>query len=145
LQNPISVGFRRSGCDDPSEPIQVLEDSPPDCSGVLGDTRHFHIDLYGDYIPGLSSEHAVDMRGLRRPLPKETYPLLHRLATKGVCGLYELAAERFGYAPHRNAFLNPCDLCTDIRNFLFRRTEDSFSELAPAGFYEEPKRLERSS
>lgn len=32
-------------------------------------------------------------------------------------------------------YLNHCDLCNDIRHFLFQVPGRSFRELAPAGFY----------
>lgn len=97
----------------------------------------FHIDLYGGYVPGLCSGLAVAMEDLGRPLDPEKYPLVHRLFTAGIKGLLGLAIERHGYAPRRDAFLSACDLCTDIRSFLFADETAAYSELAPEGFYAE--------
>jgi sugar phosphate isomerase/epimerase len=116
---------------------RILDRAPTSCARALGDTSHFHIDLYGNYIPGLCAGLAVAMEDLGRPLPEGKYALLDRLAANGIRGLHQLAVRRFGYAAQQKTFLNPCDLCTDIRGFLFGLEEEKFPELAPAGFYDE--------
>ena len=115
----------------------VLADSPKSCSRALSDTSHFHIDLYGSYIPGLCAGLAIAMEDLGRPLPVGKYPLLERLAATGIRGLWDLASEAFGFAPRRGGYLNHCDLCTDIRGFLLQQEGAAFPELAPQGFYDE--------
>ncbi len=120
----------------PAQPVgQILAKSPLSCARALSDTSHFHIDLYGNYIPGLCSGLAVQMTDLGRPLPDGKYPLLEKLWTTGIKGFHELAEQDFGYAPSRERYLNHCDLCTDIRNYLVSRKGASFTELAPQGFY----------
>jgi hypothetical protein len=113
----------------------VLREQPGDCSRELGDTSHFHIDLFGNYIPGLCAGLAVACEDLGRPLAKETYPLLTRLFAKGIRGFYEMAAVDFGFRPSREGYVGKCDLCTDIRRFLVSRGYDRSSELSPEGFY----------
>ena len=78
---------------------------------------------------------AMDDLGGR--LPPGRYPLLDRLSTAGIRGLYSFAAEDFGYRPQRSGYLNHCDLCTEIRSFLLLRENETFLELAPEGFYAE--------
>ena len=117
----------------------ILKRSPLSCARALGDTTHFHIDLYGDYIPGLCSGLAIAMDDLGRPLDAKKYPLLTSLATSGIRGLYELASQTCGYTPRREAYLNHCDLCTDIRHFLVYADRERFPELAPKGFYPGPE------
>jgi len=120
----------------PRQPLaQILENSPPDCSRALGDTSHFHIDLYGNYIPGLCSGLALAMEDLGRPLSAEAYPLLHRLATDGIRGLYRMAVRECGFVPRREAYLNHCDVCNEIRGSLIRSDKGRFRELAPEGHY----------
>lgn len=116
---------------------RVLETAPLSCAGALADTSHFHIDLSGNYIPGLCSGLAFAMEDLGAPLPEGKYPLLDRLAATGIRGLYAFAEQSYEYAPSRDVFLNHCDLCTDIRSFLSRIGADLFAELAPKGFYDE--------
>ena len=113
----------------------VLREQPEDCSRELGDTSHFHVDLFGNYIPGLCAGLAVACEDLGRPLAKETYPLLTRLFAKGIRGFYEMAAADFGFRPSREGYIGKCDLCTDIRRFLVSRGYDRSSELSPEGFY----------
>jgi hypothetical protein len=116
-------------------PDQVLNQSPRSCARALGDTTHFHIDLYGNYIPGLCAGLAIGLDDLGRPLPAGKYPLLDRLAARGIRGLYDLARQDHGFAPRRDAYLNHCDLCNDIRGFLLPHKTGLFRELAPEGFY----------
>ena len=119
----------------PSRDIEtVLQHSPGNCAPALKDTSHFHIDLYGNYVPGLCAGLAIAMEDLGRPLPAGKYPLIDVLASDGIGGLYAMARDRYGYAPRRVAYLSPCDLCTEIRRFLVWQ-EHGFTELAPGGFY----------
>jgi hypothetical protein len=115
---------------------RILANSPRSCARALGDTSHFHIDLHGGYIPGLCAGLAIAMEDLGAPLPDGKYPLLARLAATGIEGLYNLACEDYGFEPRRAAYLNHCDLCTDIRLFLVKQNQDEFPELAPRGFYD---------
>ena len=39
---------------------QILNDNAGNCAAELADTGHFHLDLFGDYIPGLCSGLALD-------------------------------------------------------------------------------------
>ncbi|MEJ2154496.1 MAG: radical SAM protein [Desulfobacteraceae bacterium] len=120
----------------PKQPVEeVLAQSPGSCARALADTSHFHIDLYGQYIPGLCAGLAIAMDDLGDALPPGKYALLEQLAVTGTGGLYELAAERYGFRPRSDGYLNHCDLCTDIRGFLWRTEGVAFEELAPDGFY----------
>jgi hypothetical protein len=113
----------------------ILQNSPSSCSRALADTGHFHIDLYGNYVPGLCSGLAVAMEDLGGPLSSTDYPLLHRLATDGIRGLFRTAVQDHGFAPQRGAYLNHCDVCNEIRCALFHENPGRFRELAPDGYY----------
>ncbi len=120
------------------QPLEhILNNSPLSCARALSDTRHFHIDLYGNYIPGLCSGLAISMDDLGRPLISGKYPLIDQLAATGIRGLFALAVRTYGYTPQKSTFLNHCDLCTDIRSYLIRLNDPQFSDLAPDGFYAE--------
>jgi hypothetical protein len=114
---------------------QVLDDNPAGCSRELSDTSHFHIDLFGNYIPGLCSGIAIDIDDLGTPLAEERYPIIHTLFHSGVNGLLQLARERYGYRPEENGYINKCDLCTCIRFFLVNRNDAEHAELRPKEFY----------
>ncbi len=120
----------------PQHPLeQILENSPLNCSRTLSDTSHFHIDLYGNYVPGLCAGLAVAMDDLGRPLTEADYPLLHRLATSGIRGLFRMAVRDYGFVPQRRAYLNHCDVCHEIRGALVQADKGRFKELAPEGHY----------
>jgi uncharacterized Fe-S cluster-containing radical SAM superfamily protein len=120
----------------PIQPVdQLVAHSPSSCARALGDTSHFHIDLYGNYIPGLCAGLAIAMEELGQSLDADRYPLLHRLATTGIRGLYRAAVKEHGYVPLRSGFVNRSDLCSDIRLFLIRKAGLSFRELNPSGHY----------
>jgi hypothetical protein len=114
---------------------EILAAAPPSCARALADVSHFHIDLYGSYIPGLCSGLAIAMTNLGRPLPEGKYPLIEVLTSTGIRGLYAFAADRYGYRPEQAGYLSPCDLCTEIRFFLAAGRARRFPELAPHGFY----------
>mgnify|MGYP001554973017 CR=1 FL=1 len=101
----------------------------------LTDTSHFHMDLYGKYIPGLCSGLAICIDELKDPIPADKYPLLTVLYKEGVRGIYKIA-EKYNHFGPRSAYLNKCDLCLDIRDFLYRKDADAFPELSPSGFYQ---------
>jgi hypothetical protein len=120
----------------PQHPLKkILEQSPQNCVRTLSDTSHFHLDLFGGYIPGLCAGLAFAMEDLGRPLLAGKYPLLDILTDTGIRGLYDFACRSFAYTSSGNTFLNHCDLCTHIRTFLILQKKEKFLELAPEGFY----------
>lgn len=100
----------------------------------LQDVSHFHLDLFGNYIPGLCSGLALRRDDLGTPLNAEKYPLLARLHESGINGLLETAREQ-GFHPS-GSYLSKCHLCQDIRRYLVLDRNLEFQELAPRGFYE---------
>jgi len=100
----------------------------------LQDVSHFHLDLFGNYIPGLCSGLAIRRDDLGTPITAEKYPLLARLYESGINGLFEVAREQ-GFEP-AGAYLSKCHLCLDIRRYLVLDRKLKFPELTPLGFYE---------
>jgi hypothetical protein len=111
---------------------QVLASGSGGCSRLLS-TGHFHIDLYGNYVPPGCVGLAIRREDLGKPLARDSYPVFLTLLEQGVNGLYEMARE-LGYAPGRE-FAGECDLCADLREFLVNQDADRFPELAPVEFY----------
>ena len=113
----------------------VLRENKTGCSRELTDTSHFHLDLFGNYIPGLCAGLAIVRDDLGKPLAAEKYPLLNILNAKGICGFLDFASREYGFEPAKNGYINKCDLCTEIRFFLSQKETVDFQELSPREFY----------
>jgi hypothetical protein len=113
----------------------VLRENPGGCSRELTDTRHFHLDLFGDYIPGLCAGLAISRNDVSRPLSADKYPLLSILNAGGIRGLFDFAVGEYGFQSRLTGLINKCDLCNEIRFFLVSNGYDRSQELSPAEFY----------
>jgi hypothetical protein len=114
---------------------QILGGNPEGCSAELSDTSHFHIDLFGNYIPGLCSGLSISIQDLGKPLSDETYPILTTLYHHGVRGLVKMAEDLVGFSPQKDLYINKCDLCTEVRTFLVQNDYSGSDELKPKEFY----------
>lgn len=114
---------------------QILEDNPGGCTHELSDTSHFHIDLFGNYIPGLCSGLSIQFNDLGQPLAADKYPCLSLLFHSGINGLFNYARDSFSFNPLQSAYLNKCDLCTEIRSFLVTQRGVRSADLNPVSFY----------
>ncbi len=99
----------------------------------LADTSHFHVDLYGNYVPGLCSGLAIRVEDLGRPLNPERYPIISILYQEGVSGLYRHASAE-GFRPAQKRYGSKCGLCFEMRKFFVDKGE-YLSELAPVDHY----------
>ena len=120
---------------------QVLDANPGGCSRELTDTSHFHFDLFGHYISGLCSGLAISSNDVGTRLSTQKYPILVKLYSEGIRGLFSMATEMFGFSPQRNNYINKCDLCTEIRTHMVYSDYDESSELDPAGFYTQIEKI----
>lgn len=114
------------------------EDLLTDTTGCteLTDTSHFHMDLYGNYVPGLCSGIQVDCEDMGEPLDERKYPYLHLLYNYGIDGFYRLAAEEFGFQS-KKTYASKCHLCLDIRRHLVTDRQMPAAEFGPVDFYRE--------
>jgi hypothetical protein len=113
---------------------ELLQQSGP-CRSPW-ETGHFHVDLYGNYVPGLCTGLAVDAEDIGRPLDPERYPFLSRLLAGGPAALLETARQKYGFRPAA-AYVSLCELCQEIRSFLVLEAGTDSADLAPEGFYRE--------
>jgi len=114
---------------------QILAESPAGCAADLTDTSHFHVDLFGHYIPGLCSGLAISGDDLGAPLSTQKYPILTKLFQHGIQGLFNFAEQDYAFAPQRTSYINKCDLCTEIRTQLVNSEYRDSTELQPQEFY----------
>ena len=108
---------------------------PESCAAELSDTSHFHVDLYGYYVPGLCSGLSIRADHLGKPLSAEEYPVITTLFGSGIRGLVNYARKKAGFIPARSDYVNKCDVCTEIRAFLSQTGMAGPHELKPDGFY----------
>lgn len=114
---------------------QILEQNLGDCSAELADTSHFHVDLFGNYIPGLCSGLGIFREDLGKSISEENYPILSILFKHGIRGLVALARQLADFTPQKDLYINKCDLCTEIRTFLMQNDYRGSNELNPREFY----------
>ena len=114
---------------------EICEENGGGCTAELLDTRHFHLDLFGNYIPGLCSGLSIKREDLGKALPEERYPVLTTLFHEGIRGIFKMAEEEFDYTPAKSRYINKCDLCTEIRTFFVQKNFGSHAELNPKEFY----------
>ena len=113
---------------------QIVSNASGGCRELL-DTSHFHIDLYGRYLPGLCSGLGIRLDDLAKPLVPEEYPVIHALLSKGPGGLLEMAGD-LGFKP-APMYRSKCHLCQEVRTHLIRHAPGRFHELSPPWFYED--------
>ena len=116
----------------PLKPLEMILDSP--ACRELQNTTHFHIDLFGNYVPGLCTGLAIDMEDLVKKLDESKYPFLNVLYHDGISGFLKYAHKEYHFKPQPE-YLNKCDLCNDIRSFLVNECQINSHELEPKGYY----------
>ncbi|MGD8989918.1 MAG: radical SAM protein [Desulfobacterales bacterium] len=114
---------------------QILKENADNCAAELTDTGHFHLDLFGNYIPGLCSGLSIYREDLNQPLAADKYPVLSTLFSKGIRGIFEMARHTFNYTPAKPVYINKCDLCTEIRTLFAQHNFGGPAELNPKEFY----------
>ena len=114
---------------------EICDTNRGGCAAELLDTRHFHLDLFGNYIPGLCSGLSIKREDLGKVLPEESYPVLVTLFHEGIRGIFKMAQKEFDYRPAKDSYINKCDLCTEIRTLFVQNNFSAAAELTPKEFY----------
>lgn len=122
----------------PAEAV-VTEAAAEEGEGGCGELRavdHFHLDLYGNYIPPGCVGLALDYRFLGTEVP-ESHRVLRILDRKGIGGLLEYARGEQGFVPDPEGYVSKCDLCLAIREHLVlsRGGTANHPGLGPEDFY----------
>jgi hypothetical protein len=97
-----------------------------------------HLDLYGNFIPGVCGGLSLcDWRKISLPVKEypviEISPLARILLESGPYGLYEFASEEYDFSASKAGYAGKCHLCVDVRRHLTNL--EAYPELAPSGFY----------
>ncbi|MGD8880602.1 MAG: radical SAM protein [Desulfobacterales bacterium] len=114
---------------------EILDENRGGCAAELLNTQHYHLDLFGNYIPGLCSGLSIKKEDLDKALPEQRYPVLATLFHEGICGIFKMAQKEFDYTPAKDSYINKCDVCTEIRTIFVKNTFGGDSELNPREFY----------
>lgn len=111
---------------------EICAANPGACTEA-GETSHFHMDLYGNYIPPGCVGFTIDHEDLGSELDPERYPLFLTMLSEGISALYEQARRDSGFIPDPEGYISKCDLCQEIRTWMSKMTFSG--ELGPAEFY----------
>lgn len=99
----------------PLKPLKDIVNATP-CSGLLS-TDHFHVDMYGRFIPPGCTGIAIPLAEAVRGVPGDKYPAFEKLLAGGVGALLEYAQGR-GFIPDSEGYVSGCLLCFHIRRWL---------------------------
>jgi len=116
-------------------PLNKIISNQP-CRGLLS-TNHFHVDLYGNFIPPGCTGIAIPLGELINGLPEGKYPAFEALLTGGTANLLEFAIGK-GFNPDET-YTSACALCFFVRKWLSQNAEcpelDAEHYLASFDFY----------
>ncbi|HHU77944.1 MAG TPA: radical SAM protein [Clostridiales bacterium] len=115
------------------ESFDSIMENPAGCS-LLSGRYHFHVDLYGNYIPQSCSGLSIKLNELIHGADPNKYPVFYRLEHYGIKGLAEYAVKEYGYKPE-SEYAGKCDLCQDIRSWLVLELGLNLPDLQPADYY----------
>jgi hypothetical protein len=108
------------------------------CRQEILTVSHFHLDLYGNFIPnfcgGLSAGDWHNLPDVLNEFSQENFPpLIKILIESGPFGLYKFAQHNYQFTPLKDGYSGKCHLCAHIRLHLSQ--VDQFPELKPLMFY----------
>ena len=111
---------------------KILRYSTP--CGLLTGVHHFHVDLYGNFIPQSCPGLSVKLDELLNGANSDKYAIFHSLDTFGIKGLAKLAIGEYDYEP-KEKYAGQCDLCYSIRKYLALKRKLNLPDLQPVEHY----------
>lgn len=111
---------------------EIIKNSHP-CS-LLSGIYHFHVDLYGNFIPQSCAGLSIKLSELTQGADPVKYHVFYCLETKGIKGLVDLAVKDYGYKL-KAEYAGKCDLCSDIRSYLVLEKKMKLPDLQPWDHY----------
>ena len=97
------------------KPVETIADTRP-CRGLLSG-NHFHVDMYGRYIPPGCTGFAIPLDEAVNDIPEGKYPVMEALLNGGPAELLRYA-EALGFAADTQGYPSNCALCFRIRRWL---------------------------
>ena len=116
------------------KPVETLLNTKA-CRG-LASTGHFHVDMYGRFIPPGCTGLVLPLAEVVQGIPQGKYPVYEALFTGGVGALYALATAH-GFTPEAGGYTSSCALCFFMRQFL--ASTGAFQELFQEHYVESLK------
>jgi len=114
----IHLGGRAIGIEEEytaNKPIEKIVNNHPCRSLVSG--GHFHVDMYGRYIPPGCTGIAIPLNEAINGIPEGKYPVYEALLSNGTEGLLNYASKK-GFIANKNGYPSTCNLCFHIRYWL---------------------------
>jgi len=111
---------------------QILRESIP-CK-LLSGIYHFHVDLYGNFIPQSCPGFSIPLKELANKADPVKYRIFNSLESEGIRGFAELATKEYGYRPKKE-YAGRCDLCYDMRSYLVLELGLNLPDLKPVNHY----------
>ena len=99
----------------PRQPIDKLVNSRSCRRLISGD--HFHVDLYGNFIPPGCTGVALPLADAVGGLPSGKYPVFEALYREGTTGLLRYATYK-GFIPDSEGYPSACAMCFFVRRWL---------------------------
>jgi len=98
-----------------SKPVSKIENNRS-CRSLLSG-GHFHVDMFGRYIPPGCTGIAIPLSEAVQGIPDGKYPIFEVLLAGGVKGLLTYAKTK-GFIPSEEGYPSGCALCFYIRQWL---------------------------
>ena len=98
-----------------NKPLQNIVNNRPCHRLVSG--GHFHVDMYGRYVPPGCTGFAIPLEEAVHGIPDGKYPVYEALLSGGTEYLLEFAASK-GFIADDSGYPSTCNLCFHIRHWL---------------------------
>ena len=98
-----------------NKPVSAVINNNPCRSLVSG--GHFHVDMFGRYIPPGCTGIAIPLDEAVNGIPDGKYPVYEALLSGGIGALMEYATEK-GFSADEKGYPSTCALCFNIRHWL---------------------------
>ena len=104
-----------------AKPVPVSELLSSKTCRHLRSSDHFHVDLYGNFIPPGCTGIAIPLKEAVHGVPDGKYPAFEALLNGGIAGLVDFAGKK-GFRPD-DEYTSSCALCFYTRKWLSENSD----------------------